>query len=241
MAVRPFDGAVLMCDTTVVAARRHAIMRAERLITGRPVGGGIALEIAERGGQAVAAVLPGRAAERPERVLQALRQRHETLAAKHRMDMLKAAEGQPEVIEPMGQCSTSDGDAEISHVGEVRQSHPPRLVVLTEDHLPRRPVQRSPLAHAAFQGPPDPLTKLRVAAQELAKDRHRPQAWCRFQHRNNLGIEDPGQRIGPPPVMRRTLLRGRPRILLDPIACGGAESGPGGGDRRRVRRSILHE
>lgn len=56
MAVRPFDGAVLMRDTAVVAARRHAIMGAKRFVTGRPVGGGIALEVAKGGGQAVAAM-----------------------------------------------------------------------------------------------------------------------------------------------------------------------------------------
>ena len=46
-------------------------------------------------------MLARRAAERPQRVLQALGQRHEALAAEHDMGMLEAGEGQAEVIEPV--------------------------------------------------------------------------------------------------------------------------------------------
>jgi len=83
-------------------------------------------------------VLSGRTAERPESVLQAIGQRHETLAAQHDMDMLEAAIGQPEVIEPVDQWLARDGDAEIGHVGEIRQTHATGLVNLTENDLAPR-------------------------------------------------------------------------------------------------------
>ena len=38
------------------------------------------------------------AAQRPQRVLQAFRERHKTLAAEHNMGMLEARECQPEVM-----------------------------------------------------------------------------------------------------------------------------------------------
>ena len=241
MAMWPFDRAVLMRDATVVAARRHGVMRAQGFVADRPIGGGVALEVTESCGQAVAAMLPGGAAERPEGILQALGQRHETLAAEHRMDMFEAAVGQTEVIEPVDQRRARDANAEVGHVSEVRQAHPARFVNLAEDHLAVRAVQRAPVAHATLQGPPDSLAKLGMTAQNLAEDRHRPQARCGFQHRNDLGIEDPGQRIGPSPIPRGALERGGSWILLQPIPCGGAKTSLGGGDRHRVRRSILHE
>jgi len=46
-------------------------------------------------------MLLGHAAQRPQGVLQPLGQGHEALAAQHRMSMLEAGEGQPEVIEPV--------------------------------------------------------------------------------------------------------------------------------------------
>jgi hypothetical protein len=59
---------------------------------------GNSIEVAERRRQAVAAMLFRHPAQRPQRVLQALGQRHKTLAAEHHMGMLEARERQPEVI-----------------------------------------------------------------------------------------------------------------------------------------------
>jgi hypothetical protein len=47
-------------------------MGAERLVAAGLVLGGVAAEVAEGGGEAVGAVLPGRATERPEGILQPL-------------------------------------------------------------------------------------------------------------------------------------------------------------------------
>src|SRR5262245_39532090 len=80
----------------------------------------VAIEVAERRRQPIGAVLARYATEPPEGILQALRQRHKALAAEQHMRMLPARESQPEVIEPMLETFTSDRDAEIAHVGEVR-------------------------------------------------------------------------------------------------------------------------
>ncbi len=69
VAVRPFDGAVLVGDAGGVARRAHAVMGAERLVAAGLVLGGIAGEVAEGGGEAVGAVLDGGAAKGPQRVL----------------------------------------------------------------------------------------------------------------------------------------------------------------------------
>ena len=63
------DGAVLVGNAGVVAGRRHAVVGAQRLIALSLILQGIALEIAERRREAVAAMLERRAAKRPERVL----------------------------------------------------------------------------------------------------------------------------------------------------------------------------
>ena len=53
-------------------------------------------------------MLPRHAAQRPQRVLQALGQRHEALAAEHDMGVLEAGEGEAEVIEPMIERNAGD-------------------------------------------------------------------------------------------------------------------------------------
>jgi hypothetical protein len=84
------DRAVLVRDATIVARRRHAVMGAQLLIAPGEVLLGITIEVAERRRQAVAAVLFRHAAQRPQRVLQAFRQRHEALAAEHNMSAARA-------------------------------------------------------------------------------------------------------------------------------------------------------
>ena len=74
MAVRAFDRAVLVGDADVVARRGHAVVAHQRRIALRDVFPRIGGQVAERCRQAIAAVLLWRAAERPQRVLQALSQ-----------------------------------------------------------------------------------------------------------------------------------------------------------------------
>src|SRR5262249_58360411 len=66
--------AILVRDAEIVAGWRHAVMGAERLVALRQILLRVGIEIAEGRRQAVAAMLLGNAAERPQRILQALGQ-----------------------------------------------------------------------------------------------------------------------------------------------------------------------
>jgi hypothetical protein len=90
MAVRAFDRPVLVRHAAIVAGRLHAVMRAQRLVAARLILPRVVIEIAEGGGQAVAAMLQRGAAERPQRILQTLRQCHKAFTTEHDMGMLPA-------------------------------------------------------------------------------------------------------------------------------------------------------
>jgi len=89
-------------------------------------------------------VLVRHAAEGPERVLQTCGERDEALAPQDDMAVLEAAEDEPEIVEPVRQRLSGDGDADPRLVGEVRQAHPARFMELAEDHLALRAMQRAP-------------------------------------------------------------------------------------------------
>ena len=61
------------------------------------------------------------AAQQPERVLQPLGEGNEAFAAEDDVRVLESRIDEPEVVEPVVQGGVGDGDAEIAHVGEVRQ------------------------------------------------------------------------------------------------------------------------
>jgi hypothetical protein len=90
----------------------------------------IGVEVAEGGRETVAAMLPWGAAERPQCVLQTLRQCHKALTTEHDVSMLPAREGQTEVIEPVIQRHTGNIDAVIAHVGEIGKPQPSRRMLL---------------------------------------------------------------------------------------------------------------
>src|SRR3954452_25173437 len=94
-------------------------------------------------------------AERPQRILQTLRQCHKALTAEHDMSMLPAREGQAEVIEPVIERYTGDAAVVIAHVGEIGQPQPTRRVLLSKYSVPLGPVERPPGSDAPFQSPPD--------------------------------------------------------------------------------------
>src|SRR3979409_2194440 len=93
------------------------------------------IKVAERRRQAVAAVLLRYAAQCPQRVLQAFRERHKALAAEHNMGMLEARECPPEVMEPVIEPLARDRDAKRAQVGEVGQAHAARRMLLAKDHI----------------------------------------------------------------------------------------------------------
>jgi len=137
-------------------------MAAERFIACRQILFGVGAEIAERGREAVASVLLGNPAQRPQGVLQSFRQCDKTFTAEHDVGVLEAGEGQTEVIEPAVQQLASDGDAEIGDLGEVRQPHAAGRMLLAEDHLSIRPIHCSPRPNPALKRPPGPGSQFRV-------------------------------------------------------------------------------
>src|SRR5439155_21369884 len=78
----------LVRHAAIVAGRLHAVMRAQRLVAARLILPRVVIEIAEGGGQAVAAMLQRGAAERPQRILQPLGQCYQALTAEDDMGVL---------------------------------------------------------------------------------------------------------------------------------------------------------
>ena len=226
--MRPLDGAVLMGDAGGVAGRAHAVMGAERLVAAGLVLGGVAAEVAEGGGEAVGAVLPGRATERPEGILQPLGEGGEALAAEHHADVLPAGEGEAEVVEPVLERLAGDADAERGGLGEVGQPLPPRRMVLAEDDLACRAGHRLPVAEPALQRAADADGEVGMAAAQFLEQRHRPQTRGGLQHRHDLAVPDRGKRVWPAPAAWCRPFGRRPGIGLDPPAGAGAEARHGG-------------
>src|SRR5208282_6607429 len=98
MAVGALDRTVLVRDARIVASRRHAVMGAERFVALRQILLGVGAKITESRRETVAAVLLGRATQRPQGVLQPFRQSDKAFAAEHHMGVFEAREGQAEVI-----------------------------------------------------------------------------------------------------------------------------------------------
>ena len=111
------------------------------------------------------------------------------------MGVLEAGTGQPKVVKPMIEPVAGDGDAQYGHIGEIRQTHPARLMDLAEDDLLVSAMQRPPGSDAAFQGAPDSFGQIDVAALHLFEDRDRAKVWRGRQHRDDLGVEEISERI----------------------------------------------
>ncbi len=79
----------------------------------------IALEVAKRHRQTVAAMFRRRAAQGPQRVLQPLGEGDEALAAQHDLGVLPAGEGKADVVEPVIERHAGDRHTERAHIGEV--------------------------------------------------------------------------------------------------------------------------
>ena len=158
------------------------------------------------------------------------------------MGVLEARPGQAEVIEAVIERPAGDGDAEVVHVGEVRQPDHAGLVGLAEDHLPVRPVDRAPGADAALERAADAgIEVLRVAAHHLLEDGNRPEAGGSLEDRHHLGLEDVGQRVRTAPAARGPGWWRRRACLLQLIACRRAQPGLGGRQRNAVVLPMCHE
>src|SRR5262245_45141640 len=113
-------------------------------------------------------------------------------------------------------------------------------MLLAEDHLALRTVQRLPGAHPTFQGAPRPDAEAGVTAQHLAQDADRPQTWGRLQQRDDLAVPDCRQRVRPATTAWRARLRRQSRVAIDPGAGGGAEPRPRGGGLTRMGATKFH-
>ena len=240
MAVRALDCAVLVGNARIVAGRPHAVMAAQLLVAAREVFLGVALEVAEGGRQTVGTMALRNPAERPQRILQTLRERHEAFATEHHVGMLEAGERQAKMIEPMIETIPRNRHPEFTHVGEVRQAEPAGLVLLAEDHIQIGAMERPPGPHPPFQRPAHAGADLRVPATDLVEHRDRTQPRCGLQHRDDLAVPDAGKRIGPTPAPGRLLPRWQSSVVLDPIGGGSAEPGFRRGQHWAVGLTELH-
>ncbi|KTS04288.1 hypothetical protein SB3_24310 [Methylobacterium radiotolerans] len=243
--VRTLDRAVLVGEAGVVTGGRHAVVGTQGLVAAGEILLGGLIEVAEGGREAVGAVLARHAAERPEGILQSFGERYEALAGEHDVGVLEAVVGEPEVVEPMVEAQASDGDAEIGHVGKVRQSHPPGLVGLTEDDVLVGSVHGAPGPDTPLQGAAVSCAEIGMTAQDLFKDGYRPQTGRGLEQWYDVGLEHLGEGIGPTSTAWGLLGRGQAWIGSDAmtgggtegglglsgISCGGGHSGPEGGSR----------
>jgi hypothetical protein len=167
-------------------------MGAQRLVSARLILPRVVVEIAESGRQAVAAMLQRGAAKRPQCILQAFGQRHETLTAEHDTGMLPAREGKTKMVEPVIEWHAGDADAVIRHVGEIGQSQPARRMLLPEDDVPIRTVERPPAADASLQGATDAGADLGMSPPDLIENGDRSQARNALEQWHHLAIPDRG-------------------------------------------------
>src|SRR5262245_7964082 len=205
MAVRTLDRTVLMRDAAVVAGWFHAVVAHELLIAAGEVLLLVAGQVAEGRREAVAAVLFGHGAERPQRVLQALGEGNEALPAEDDVSVLPAAIGQAEVIEQVIERLAGNVNAEI-HAGEVGQAQPPGHLLLAEDHVLLRAIVRLPHADAPLQCSAHVAIEVGMSSDDLVKDGDRPYSRCLLEQRHDLALPQLSERIGPAPTAWNVLL-----------------------------------
>ena len=113
-------------------------------------------------------------------------------------------------------------------------------MLLAEDYILFGSDERSPRAHAPLQRAPNARGDLGMAPPDFFEHRNRPNAGGRLQDRHNFAVPNLRQRIRPPSTTRRFLLRGQPRIILNPVAGCLAEAGLGGSNGSIVGLSAIH-
>src|SRR6202795_5298889 len=80
-----------------------------------------------------------------------------------------------------------------------------------------------------------------MAAPDLVENGDRPQARSALEQRYHLAVPNRDQRVTPPAVARRFLLRREPGVLFDAIGGGGAEPGLGRSNALRLGLAETHE
>ena len=146
------------------------------------------------------------------------------------------------MIQPVVEWLAGDADAEIAHVGEVREPLLSGDVVLAEDHLTISAMFGPPAANPALQTTAQPVpVVIGATALHLLEQSDRPQPRLGLEHRADLSIPESGEGIGCRAWPRIGGLRRRPAVRLD--APGGplAEAGLGGSDALGMVVTKLHE
>ncbi len=113
-------------------------------------------------------------------------------------------------------------------------------MLLAEDDVLLRTNERSPRAHAPLQRAPNAGGDLGMAPPDFFEHSDRSNAGGRLQDRHNLAVPNLGQGVRPPSTTRRFLLRGQPRIILNPVGGCRAEAGLGGSNGGFVALSVTH-
>jgi hypothetical protein len=185
-------------------------------------------------------MLRGCATQGPERVLQPLGQGNEALATEHHTGLLPAGERQSEMVEPVVEPNTGDGDGKFRGIGEVRQALLTGRMFLPEDHIPLRTVQRLPQAHAALQRAAQLSGELGMAPLHLKQHTDRPQSRCGPQHRHDLALPEARERVRTAPATWRAVLPGHPGIDIEPPAGTGAKTCLGRRHLAGVGSSVMH-
>jgi hypothetical protein len=90
-------------------------------------------------------------------------------------------------------------------------------MLLPEDDVLIGAVERPLAADAPLQGAPNTSADLGMAAPHLVKNGNRPEPWHALEERHDLAVPNRRQRILPPAMTRRFLLRREPRVLLNAI------------------------
>ena len=145
------------------------------------------------------------------------------------------------MIQHVIQLLPGNGDAESAHPGEVGQAELARPVCLPEHDLAVGTMLRPPVADASLQGAPDRRVQIGVTPHQLPEHGHRPDVGIGLEKRHDVAVEYPGQWVRTAPAPHRLLPGRQPRVLVDPVTGGGAETGLRRGHLRRVVLPVSHE
>jgi hypothetical protein len=178
---------ILMSHPSIVPGRLHAVVGHERIVPLSPVFMSRLVQVTHRCAEMIGAVLLGYSAQLPQCFFDALGQSLEGFAEAD-ADRFRIGVRQYKVIHQVRERRACNGDAQISHVGEIRLRSLTWDVSLFKDHLLFGSMQRSPpgdvtLQRADLYG----LIAPRMTFTEQGKERFALQRWITFQLRDHPG------------------------------------------------------
>jgi hypothetical protein len=137
------------------------------------------------------------------------------------------------VVQDVGERRAGDRDAQLAHGGEVRQALLARRMVLREEHLPVRTLQRAPLPNVALQRSQHPVGEAPgVIVLKFPEQRDGHQLRCALEQRHHHALPHVLERIGACAPIAPRRLRGQrdggttldaPRAALADTGLGGCQ------------------